>query len=89
MRACPNLSGPPRDDELRSDDEADARGEPPPSLKPGTQLSNPRGRRARLAARVKCRRSAARGEAAYALDKHAAAVYAFTIALCATDDGVL
>ena len=32
---------------------------------------------------------AARGEAAYALDKHAAAVYAFTIALCATDDGVL
>jgi len=32
---------------------------------------------------------AARGEAAYALDKHAAAVYAFTIALCASDEGVL
>jgi hypothetical protein len=80
-----------RDDELRSDDEADARGEPPPSLKPwdvSLQLCADVGRGWRPSL-VKADVWAARGEAAYALDKHAAAVYAFTIALSATDDGVL
>jgi hypothetical protein len=80
-----------RDDELRSDDEADARGEPPPSLKPwdaALQLCADVGRGWRPAL-SNADVWAARGEAAYALDKHAAAVYAFTIALCATDDGVL
>ena len=80
-----------RDDELRSDDEADARGEPPPSLKPwdvSLQLCADVGRGWRPSL-SNPDVWAARGEAAYALDKHAAAVYAFTIALCATDDGVL
>ena len=80
-----------RDDELRSDDEADARGEPPPSLKPwdaALQLCADVGRGWRPSL-SNPDVWAARGEAAYALDKHAAAVYAFTIALCATDDGVL
>ena len=80
-----------RDDELRSDDEADARGEPPPSLKPwdaALQLCADVGRGWRPSL-SNADVWAARGEAAYALDKHAAAVYAFTIALCATDDGVL
>ena len=80
-----------RDDELRSDDEADARGDPPSSLQPwdaALQLCADVGRGWRPSL-VKADVWAARGEAAYALDKHAAAVYAFTIALCATDDGVL
>ena len=80
-----------RDDELRSDDEADARGDPPSSLQPwdvALQLCADVGRGWRPSL-SNPDVWAARGEAAYALDKHAAAVYAFTIALCATDDGVL
>ena len=80
-----------RDDELRSDDEADARGEPPSSLQPwdaALQLCADVGRGWQPAL-SNPDVWAARGEAAYALDKHAAAVYAFTIALSATDDGVL
>ena len=91
VRARPPLSGRLRDDELRSDDEADARGEPPPSLQPwdaALQLARTSGA-AGGPLLSKADVWAARGEAAYALDKHAAAVYAFTIALCATDDGVL
>ena len=83
-------SGKLRNDELQSDDEADARGCP----------SNLTPWHAALALCADVARGwrpaptrgdvwVARGEAAFALDKHAAAAYAFSMALCQSDEGSL